>query len=71
LSRSRGGATRPSASQWLQRFSFLEGRFRVKRGSVHSILIDETMIRIGGKEAWVWIAFEPLHRQFLGFRISY
>jgi transposase-like protein len=57
--------------QWADRFSFLASRFRVRRGSVHSILIDETMIRIGGREAWVWIAFEPAHRQFLGFRISY
>jgi len=37
---------------------------------VHSILIDETMIRIGPSEAWVWIAFDPLYRLFLGFRIS-
>ena len=29
------------------------------------------MIRIGPSEAWVCIAFDPLHRQFLGFRISY
>jgi putative transposase len=57
--------------QWAHRFSFLASRFRVRRGSVHSILIDETMIHIGGREAWVWIAFDPLHRQFLGFRISY
>jgi len=43
----------------------------VRRGSVYSILIDETMIRIGGREAWVWVAFDLLHRQFLGFRICY
>ena len=38
---------------------------------MYSILVDETMIRIGRREAWVWIAFDPLHRQFLGFRMSY
>ncbi len=57
--------------QWVHRLSFLAGRFQVKRGSVGSILIDETMIRVRGREAWVWVAFEPAHRQFLGFRVSY
>jgi transposase-like protein len=42
---------RPYTNQWVRRFSFLASRFRVRRGSVHSILIDETMIRIRGKEA--------------------
>ena len=57
--------------QWVHRFSPIADRFRVRRGSVSSILIDETMIHIGPSEAWVWIAFEPAHRQFLGFRGSY
>jgi len=57
--------------QWVRRFSFRVSRFRVRRGSVHSILIDETMIRIRGKEAWIWIVFDPIHRQFLGFMICY
>gem|GEM_PF-647714 len=56
--------------QWVHRFSPVADRFRVSRREVASILIDETMIRIGGREAWVWIAFDPLHRQFLGFRIN-
>jgi putative transposase len=57
--------------QWVRRFSFLASRFRVRKGSVHFFFMDETMIRVRGKEAWVWVAFDPLHRQFLGFRIYY
>ena len=56
--------------QWVRRLFPVADRFRVSRREVGSILIDETMIRIGPSEAWVWIAFEPAHRQFLGFRIS-
>jgi putative transposase len=57
--------------EWVQRFSSLADRFRVDRRDVSSIFIDETMIRIGPSEAWVWIAFEPRKRLFLGFRVSY
>ena len=40
-------------------------------GSSPSIFVDETMIQIRGRNAWVWVAFEPGLRTFLAFRISY
>ena len=40
-------------------------------GSSASIFVDETMIKIQGKRAWVWVAFEPGLRVFLAFRVSY
>ena len=46
-------------------------RFDVDRRRVRIIFVDETMIRIRGRPAWVWVAFEPRLRVFLAFRISY
>jgi len=33
-------------------------------------LVDETWIRIGSQEAWLWLAFEQYGRFFLGFHLS-
>ena len=30
----------------------------------------ETMLQIGPKEAWLWVAVEPIHIQILGVYIS-
>ncbi|MEM2896893.1 MAG: DDE-type integrase/transposase/recombinase [Candidatus Bathyarchaeia archaeon] len=54
---------------WVQRLSSLADRF--KPGGVECVLIDETQIKIGDKEAWVWLAFEPYRKAFLGFHISF
>ncbi|MEM3727068.1 MAG: DDE-type integrase/transposase/recombinase [Candidatus Bathyarchaeia archaeon] len=54
---------------WVQRFAWLADRFKPK--GVECILIDETQIKIGDKEAWVWLAFEPYRKAFLGFHISF
>jgi len=32
--------------------------------------VDETMIKIRGRWAWVWVAFEPGPRVFLAFHVS-
>ncbi|MEM2897297.1 MAG: DDE-type integrase/transposase/recombinase [Candidatus Bathyarchaeia archaeon] len=42
-----------------------------KPEGVECILIDEAQIKIGDKEAWVWLAFEPYRKAFLGFHISF
>ena len=57
--------------QWVQRLGPVCDRFDVGGGRVKRIFVDETMIRIRGRQAWVWVAYEPLLKRFLAFRISY
>ena len=57
--------------QWVQRLGPICDRFDVDKRGVRRIFVDETMIRIRGKEAWVWVAYEPGLKAFLSFRVSY
>jgi putative transposase len=57
--------------QWVQRLAPVCDRFDVDRTLVRVIFVDETMIRLRGRQAWVWVAFEPGLRCFLAFHISY
>ncbi len=57
--------------QWVRRLAPLCERFDVDRKLVRTIFVDETVISIRGKQALVWMAFEPGLRVFLAFRISY
>ncbi len=57
--------------QWVQRLAPICDGFDVDRKLVSSIFVDETMISIKGKQAWLWIAFEPGLRVLLAFRIGY
>jgi len=57
-----------SVWRWVQRFSHLNELFTV--GRVRCFLVDETWLRIGSQEAWLWLAFEPYGRFFLGFYLS-
>ncbi|MGH9917271.1 MAG: DDE-type integrase/transposase/recombinase [Nitrososphaerales archaeon] len=57
--------------QWVQRLAPICDRFDVDRKLVSVIFVDETMIRIRGREAWVWVAYEPGLRVFLAFHVSY
>jgi len=50
--------------KWIQRHSSVFDSFKHE---VKSIFIDETEINVGGKKAWVWIAFEPELKAFLSF----
>ena len=52
---------------WLQRLAPLCDRFDVDRKLVRTIFVDETMIKVKGKQAWVWVAYEPGLRAFLAF----
>jgi transposase-like protein len=53
---------------WVQRFSHLNDCFTVRH--VRCFMVDETWIRVGSQEAWLWLAFEPYGRFFLGFYLS-
>jgi len=57
--------------QWVQRLAPICDRFDVDRRSVRTIFVDETMVRIRGRQAWVWVAYEPRLKAFLSFRVSY
>ena len=57
--------------QWVERLAPICDRFEFDRTLVRSIFVDETMIRIRGRQAWVWVAYEPRLKVFLSFRISY
>jgi len=57
--------------RWVQRLAPISNRFHADRRMVSFILIDETMIHIARLEVWLWVAFEPERRVFLGFHISY
>ena len=57
-----------SVWNWVQRFSHLNRFFTARR--VRCFMVDETWIKVGSKEAWLWLAFEPYGRFFLGFYLS-
>jgi len=47
----------------------LERLFLAKR--VRCFLVDETMVKVRGVEGWVWVAYEPYQRRFLGLWFSW
>jgi transposase-like protein len=60
-----------SIRQWVQRLAPICDRFDVDKKLVRIIFVDETMIKIRKRQAWVWVAYEPTLRVFLSFRVSY
>jgi hypothetical protein len=53
----------------IRRLAWLADRFGVDR--VACILIDEAEVQVSGWKAWVWLAFEPHRRAFLGFHLNW
>jgi hypothetical protein len=53
---------------WVQRFNPKLIYSRKRR--VTAFIIDETMIQIGPREAWLWVAIEPVHSTVLGIYLS-
>jgi putative transposase len=53
--------------KWVQRYE-PHRIFDVKR--VQAFLVDETYVKVGSFEAWVWIAVAPIHRYLLGVHLS-
>ena len=56
--------------KWIQKYSFVFD-FDVDKHDVNFIFINETKINIGGKKAWLWVAYEPQLKAFLSFYISW
>jgi len=42
-----------------------------KRKKINQFIIDETLLKIGSKFVWLWVAIEPIHRQILKADISF
>ena len=57
--------------QWVQRLAPFCDRFDLDGRRVRRVFVDETMIRVRGRQAWVWVAYEPEMKRFLAFRTSY
>jgi len=64
---SDGKRSYVSVWNWVQRFGS-DPIYRRKRISV--FIIDETVIQIGWKHYFLWIATEPVHHSILGIHIS-
>jgi putative transposase len=54
---------------WAQRLAPVCDRFDVDRRRAHRIFVDETMVRIRERQARVWVAYEPMPKALLGFRV--
>ena len=53
--------------KWVQRYE-PHRIYSVKR--VQAFLVDETYVKVGSFEAWVWVAVELIHRCILGVYLS-
>ena len=62
-----GGRSHSAVWQWVQRYE-PHRIYDVKR--VKAFLVDETYVKVGSFEAWVWVAVEPVHRYILGVYLS-
>jgi len=56
-----------SVWNWIQRFGSCQ---IYKRKRISAFIIDETVIQIGWKHHYLWIAIEPVHKTLLGIHIS-
>jgi transposase-like protein len=52
---------------WFQKFDSCQF-YRRKR--IFAFIIDESMVQIGYKNAWIWIAIEQIHKSILDINIS-
>ena len=55
---------------WIQKFDPKHLYPNKKKSRITAFIIDETQIQIGPKEAWLWVAIEPIHGRILGIYIS-
>jgi transposase-like protein len=46
------------------------GSHQIYKRRVTASIIDETVIQIGWKQYYLWIATEPIHKTLLGIHIS-
>ena len=54
--------------KWIQKYH--PKRIASKRKKIEEYLVDETLIKVGSKLIWLWVAIEPKNRQILALSIS-
>jgi putative transposase len=55
--------------KWIQKYR--PQKVSDKRTKIEEFIIDETLIKIGSKYVWLWVAIEPKHRQIIKADISF
>ena len=53
---------------WIQKYN--HQKIASKKKKVDEFVIDETVIRVGSKVIWLWVAIEPKYRPVLTLSIS-
>jgi putative transposase len=55
---------------WIQEFDPNDVFPNKKKARISAFVIDETIIQIGGTDAWLWVAVEPTKYRIIGVYIS-
>ena len=55
--------------KWMQKYK--PQKVLSKRKKIEEFIIDETLIKIGSKYIWLWVAIEPKNKQILYIDISF
>ena len=53
---------------WIQKYN--PQKIASKKKKVDEFVIDETVIKVGSKVIWLWVAIEPKNKQILALTIS-
>jgi putative transposase len=54
---------------WIQKYRPQRPKSR-RKDKITEFIVDETLVKVGCKYAWLWIAIEPENREILAQRIS-
>ncbi|HZH38855.1 MAG TPA: hypothetical protein VEX17_02200, partial [Bacillales bacterium] len=55
--------------KWIQKYN--PRKILSKKRKINGFVIDETLIRVGSKYVWLWVAIEPKHKQILQVDMSF
>ena len=55
--------------KWIQKYNPV--KILSKKRKIKGFVIDETLIRVGPKFVWLWVAIEPKHKQILQVDMSF
>ena len=57
-----------SVWNWIQKYK--PQKIKSKRKKVSEYIVDETMLKVGSENIWLWIAIEPENKQILALYVS-
>src|SRR3954447_26370997 len=57
-----------SVWNWIQKYK--PQKIKSERKKVSEYIVDETMLKVGSKYIWLWIAIEPENKQILALYVS-